>query len=81
MTRSLCHIRGSRRFCASARTAFRRIGICGDKLSCNVILTCNVMPARHSHCERREESGTEGEILRFAQDDDGVLRMTMGWVG
>jgi hypothetical protein len=46
--------------------------------------------ARDRHSERSEESGVDGEILRFAQDDDlsqdddvnqddeGVIRMTMG---
>jgi len=33
--------------------------------------------ADRRHSERREESGIDGEILRFAQDDGGVLGMAM----
>jgi len=30
-------------------------------------------PSTERHSERSEESGTDGEILRFAQDDGRVL--------
>jgi len=60
-----------------AQTAIRVRGQNAQGITGRGSIPLPIEPTRDRHSERSEESGTGGEILRFAQDDDEVLRMTM----